>query len=166
MNADSSRPKLRILVITNETARGEELYEAVLAQAAGAETTDVLVVAPALNSRLKHWLSDEDGARREAAQRVDDCVARFEQAGLTATGTIGDPDPLHAIEDALGDFDADRIVISTHPEGRSNWLAHDLVGRAERQFHFRSRMLSSTSSARRRSRRGGRPPSDRRHVDC
>ena len=136
MNADSSRPKLRILVITNETARGEELYEAVLAQAAGAEATDVLVVAPALNSRLRHWLSDEDGARREAAQRVEDCVARFEQAGLTATGAIGDPDPLHAIEDALGDYDADRIVISTHPEGRSNWLAHDLVGRAERQFHL------------------------------
>ena len=93
------------------------------------------VVAPALNSRLKHWLSDEDGARREAAQRVDDCVARLRQAGLTADGTIGDPDPLHAIEDALGDFPADRIVISTHPEGRSNWLAHDLVGRAEQQFH-------------------------------
>jgi len=27
-------------------------------------------------------------------------------------------------------------VISTHPEGRSNWLAHDLVGRAEQQFHL------------------------------
>ena len=134
MNADSSPPR-HILVITNETARGEELYAAVLAQASGADVTDVLVVAPALNSRLKHWLSDEDGARREAAQRVDDCVARLRQAGLTADGTIGDPDPLHAIEDALGDFPADRIVISTHPEGRSNWLAHDLVGRAERQFH-------------------------------
>lgn len=136
MDADSSRP-LHILVITNETARGEELYEAVLAQAAAsAEPTHVLVVAPALNSRFKHWLSDEDGARREAAQRVEDCVVRLQQTGLTADGIIGDPDPLHAIEDALGDYRADRIVISTHPEGRSNWLAHDLVGRAERQFHL------------------------------
>ena len=134
MNADSPRP-LHILVITNETARGAELYEAVLAQAAGADA-DVLVVAPALNSRLRHWLSDEDGARREAAQRVEDCVTRLRSAGLTAEGQIGDPDPLHAIEDALGDYPADRIVISTHPEGRSNWLAHDLVGRAEQQFHL------------------------------
>jgi len=135
MNAHGSRP-LHILVITNETARGEELYEVVLACAAGSDTTDVLVVAPALNSRLRHWVSDEDGARREAAQRVDDCVARLQLAGLTADGRIGDPDPLHAIEDALGDYRADRIVISTHPEGRSNWLAHDLVGRAEQQFHL------------------------------
>ena len=135
MDADSSRA-LHILVITNETARGDELYQAVLAQADSAAATDVLVVAPALNSRLRHWLSDEDGARREAAQRVEDCVVRLRQAGLTADGMIGDPDPLHAIEDALGDYPADRIVISTHPEGRSNWLAHDLVGRAERQFHL------------------------------
>ena len=135
MTADGSRP-LHILVITNETARGEELYEAVLSYAAAADATDVLVVAPALNSRLKHWLSDEDGARREATQRVEHCVGRLQRAGLTAEGHIGDPDPLHAIEDALGQYPADRIVISTHPEGRSNWLAHDLVGRAEQQFHL------------------------------
>ena len=40
----------------------------VLVIALDAETVDlgdaeVLVVAPAVNSRLRHWLSDEDGAR-------------------------------------------------------------------------------------------------------
>ncbi len=123
-------------MITNETARGEELYAAVLAQATKADATDVLVVAPALNSRLRHWVSDEDHARRDAMARVDDCVARLEQAGLTADGRIGDPDPLQAIQDALRDFPADRIVISTHPEGRSNWLAHHLVDRAGERFHL------------------------------
>ncbi len=128
-------PLLRILVITNETARGEALHSTILAQAARADASEVLVVAPALNSRLRHWVSDEDRARRDAVERVGDCVARLEQAGLRAEGRIGDPDPLQAIEDALRDFPADRIVIATHPEGRSNWLAHDLVDRAGARFH-------------------------------
>jgi hypothetical protein len=31
-------------------------------------------------------------------------------------------------------FDADELLIATHPEARSNWLAHDLVGRACARF--------------------------------
>jgi hypothetical protein len=38
---------------------------------------EVLVVAPAVNSRLRHWLSDEDGARRRAARRADACVEQL-----------------------------------------------------------------------------------------
>ena len=43
-------------------------------------------------------------------------------AGVNARGDIGDGDPLQALEDALRAFPADEIVISTHPDGRSNWL--------------------------------------------
>ena len=35
----------------------------------------VFVVCPALNSRLRHWLSDEDGARTRAEQRLADSLA-------------------------------------------------------------------------------------------
>ena len=38
--------------------------------------------------------------------------------------------PLHAINDALMDFKADLIVVSTHPEKRSRWLRHGLVEQA------------------------------------
>jgi hypothetical protein len=41
---------------------------------------------------------------------------------------------MQAIIDALHEFDADEIVIAMHPEGRSHWLTHDLVGRARRRF--------------------------------
>ena len=130
------RPRRRILVVTNETARGDELHDAVIAQAGRAHDPParVLVVAPALNSRLRHWLSDDGGARRAAIARVHDCVARLVRAGIAAEGTIGDPDPLQAIEDALGSFPADSLVIATHPEGSSHWLARNLVGRADERF--------------------------------
>jgi len=39
-----------------------------------------------------------------------------------------------AIADALAVFPADELLIATHPEERSNWLAHDLVSRACAQF--------------------------------
>ena len=38
------------------------------------------------------------------------------------------------VEDALRTFGADQIVISTHPEGRSNWLERGLVTQARERF--------------------------------
>jgi hypothetical protein len=120
--------KRRTLVIANETIEGSGLHEAICY---GAE---VRVVAPALNSRLRYWLSDEDAARRAAETRLGRFLERLHRAGIEASGRVGDADPLLAIEDELRVFPADEIVISTHPEGRSSWLAHDLVDRACERF--------------------------------
>jgi hypothetical protein len=116
-----------VLVISNETVQADILHETIVAQAGAA---DVLVVAPALNSRLRHWMSDEDPARRAAERRLNGCVAALAVAGVHVDGWVGDADPLRAIEDALAVFAADELLVATHPEARSNWLAHDLVGRA------------------------------------
>ena len=87
---------------------------------------EVLVVAPALNSRLRHWLSDEDDARRQAARRADACVAELERSGAHANGRVGDPDPLQAIADALPTFPADEVVIAAESE--------QLAERARKRF--------------------------------
>ncbi len=55
-------------------------------------------------------------------------------AGMTARGEIGDSDPVQAIDDALRTFGPDEIVISTHPEGRSNWLERGVVEHARERF--------------------------------
>src|SRR4051794_17815684 len=122
----------RILVIANETAEADELLEVVAASADG--DAEGRAVAPALNSRLRHWLSDEDTARRLAKERLQRCVERLEGAGLNATGWIGDADPLQALRDALAFFPADLVIVATHPADRSNWLAGALVERASRYF--------------------------------
>jgi len=129
---DRPHPR-RILVIANETVGGRPLREEVAKRAAQG-TAEILVVAPALNSPVKHWVSDEDGARAEAQQRVDASVARLAETGASVRGEIGDAEPLQAIEDALRTFGADEIVLSTHPEGRSHWLEQGLVDEARRRF--------------------------------
>jgi hypothetical protein len=128
-----TRKGRRILVISNETVTGTVLHQAIRFRAHNV-SGEVLVVAPALNSRLRHWMSDVDGARRAAEARLEACLRRLAAAGIHARGEIGDGDPLQAIADALSVFAADEIVIATHPEERSHWLAHDLVGRARARF--------------------------------
>lgn len=126
-------PNRRILVVANETVQSPALLELLRAKAAGMRE-DVLVVCPALNSRLRTWTSDEDGARGAAQRRLEATLARLHEVGVTARGTIGDGDPLQAIEDALREFPADEIVVSTHPPGRSHWLEQGVVTLAEERF--------------------------------
>jgi hypothetical protein len=123
----------RILVIANETVGGETLQRRIRERAEEFRE-DVLVVAPALNSPLRHWASDEDSARAAAQTRVEASVAQLREAGISARGEVGDAEPLQAIEDALRTFGADEIIISTHPEGRSNWLEKGIVSGARERF--------------------------------
>jgi hypothetical protein len=123
----------RILVIANETVGGSELLDRIRELGEGAETR-VLVVSPALNTPLRHLASDEDPARAAARERLDRSLARLEREGIEARGEVGDGDPLQAIDDALRTFGADQIVISTHPEGRSNWLERGVVSGARERY--------------------------------
>jgi hypothetical protein len=123
----------RILVIANETVAGHTLRSMILERSLDVRE-EVLVVTPALNSPLKHWVSDEDGARAAAQERLDASLAKLAEAGVQARGEVGDGDPLQAMEDALRTFGADEIIISTHPEGRSNWLERGVVTKARERF--------------------------------
>lgn len=125
----------RILVIANETCAGAAVCDEVRYRA-GHGPSEVLVVAPALaTSRVGHWLSsDVAGARAAATERLDASVAALRAIGLDATGRLGDPDPLQALDDAYRVFSPDEVVISTHPPGRSNWLERQVVARARDRY--------------------------------
>jgi hypothetical protein len=123
----------KILVLADESTESDRLADVILTCAAG-RPAEVLAVAPALNSPLRHWLSDEDEARRLAKERLQRCVQRLDRSGLDATGWIGDANPLQALRDALAFFRADTVIVATHPPPRSNWLARHLVERASRYF--------------------------------
>jgi membrane protein implicated in regulation of membrane protease activity len=123
----------RILVVANETVGGGALRDRVEQRSSGYRT-EVLVVTPALNTRLKTFTSDEDRAREQAQERLDASLARLREAGIEANGEVGDGDPLQAMEDALRTFGADEIIISTHPEGRSHWLERGVVDGARERF--------------------------------
>jgi hypothetical protein len=123
----------RILVVANETVGGEELLAAIRHRSEGVNER-VLVVCPALNSKLRHWVSDEDRARLAAQDRLDASLEAMRRVGIDARGEIGDSDPLLAIEDAIRTFAPDELIISTHPEGRSNWLERRIVDSTRERF--------------------------------
>jgi hypothetical protein len=123
----------RVLVVANETVGGQELMQTI-GDLALAGRSEFYVVCPALNSRLKTWTSDEDGARAAAEKRLDTTIGRLATVGIEASGTVGDLDPLVAIEDAVRAFHPDEILISTHPVGRSNWLERGVVQAVEERY--------------------------------
>src|SRR5260221_6978641 len=71
---------------------------------------EVVVVAPALNSRLRLWCSDDRQALRRASEHLGSWVLACERAGIRARGRIGDANALQAVEDELVRFPAGRIV--------------------------------------------------------
>ncbi|MBA3717996.1 MAG: hypothetical protein H0W87_07210 [Actinobacteria bacterium] len=129
----SPEGETRILVVANETVGGRTLREMIRDRSEGVRA-EVLVVCPALNSPLRHWTSDEDKARAAAQLRLDESLALLREAGVNARGEVGTGDPLQAIEDALRTFGADEVILSTHPEGRSNWLERGVVEGARQRF--------------------------------
>jgi hypothetical protein len=128
-----SERERRILVLANETVIGRELRECIRSKSEGYDEK-VLVISPALNSPLRHWVSDEDGARAQAEERLQRSLEALRAAGIDADGEIGDGDPLQAVEDALRTFGPDEVIISTHPEGRSHWLERGIIATARERF--------------------------------
>ena len=130
------REPRRILVIADRTCPCEPLRDEILARASGGgPAAEVLIVAPALNTRIRHIFDDSDAAVAAAMERLTDTVEALTAAGINATGGVGDADPVQAVQDALHEFPADEILISTHPPGESHWLERRLVDRAREHFH-------------------------------
>jgi hypothetical protein len=112
------------LAVANRTASGDELLESLRAKAqAEADQRDRLFLV------LVPQEGGDGGATRRARTRLSLVLRRLRDAGLTAAGMTGDPDPYTAIMNALQVFRVDDIVISTFAETRSGWLRADLVDR-------------------------------------
>ena len=122
----------KILALVAEPVSAEVLRKAVGDDAA--EEAEVLVVAPALNSRFRFWVDDPDEAIQRADHVQEETVERLEEEGVDAAGDTGESDPLLALQDALQTFPADEIVLFTHPGGKRNWLEEGVVDEAKARF--------------------------------
>jgi hypothetical protein len=121
---------MRVLVLASDPVDADDVRDALGADAEGAE---VRVVSPALNdSPLAFWVSDADEAIAEADEAQEATVEELRSEGLEATGTIGESDPLQALEDALATFPADHVLVFVRPEDERKYKEDDLVGEAER----------------------------------
>jgi hypothetical protein len=122
----------RLLVVANETVGGRALLDEIRGRCDG-RRAEILVVTPALaGSAAKLYSGEVDEAMAEARERREESVRAIGALGLAARGEVGDCDPNVAIEDALREFPADELIISTHPPQRSRWLERGVVERARR----------------------------------
>lgn len=125
---------MKVLVVTPEPIDAPLLRETLGEDLEGAE---VLVVSPASSqSKLAYWVSDPDDAIAEATTAETDTVERLEEEGIDAAGQVGESDPAQAIDDALATFDADRLVIFSHPEGDRDYREDESLADAETRWNL------------------------------
>jgi hypothetical protein len=122
----------KILALVSEAIDAEALRSALGGE--DVEGAEVLVIAPALNSRRRFILADPDAAIERAEAVQVETVERLDEGGVDAAGRTGEEDPLLALQDALVTFDADEIVLFTHSTGNRNFLEEGLVDEATARF--------------------------------
>jgi hypothetical protein len=122
----------KILALVSEPISADALRSAVGADAVA--NSEVLVVAPALNSRWRFFLADPDPAIERAEAVQQESVERLDEEGVDAAGDTGEADPLLALQDALTTYPADEIVLFTHAGGKENWLEAGVVDAARERF--------------------------------
>src|SRR3954468_24546474 len=118
----------KILALVSEPVSADALRSAVGPEEA--DDAEVLVVAPALNSRKRFFLADPDPAIERADAVQEETVERLDEEGPAAAGAPGESGPLLALQDALATFEADEVVLFTHAGGKQNWLEEGVVDEA------------------------------------
>jgi Ala-tRNA(Pro) deacylase len=127
-----SKPR-RILIIANRTAGSATLLAELRARIA-AGPCELVLLAPAFDASAS-WTRTEGQARAELRQRIEAACAGMLEVGVPVRSTIGDLDPLRAIQDLLVvEDDFDEIIVSTLPAPLSGWLKMDLATRIGRRF--------------------------------
>jgi hypothetical protein len=105
-----------VLVVATVTAVSDDLMAALHARAGrGAVPVDFTLVMPA---------SGPDTATTQP--RLDEALATWREAGLTADGVVGDSDPVNAVAELCGPGRFDEVIVSTLPGQTSRWLRSDV----------------------------------------
>ena len=123
----------RILIVANQTVAGRHLFEVVRRRIA-AGPCEFAVLAPTVDARVSFRTQSE--AREDQYRRVEAACARLRELGAPLHASLGDLDPLRAIQDLLlvEPEGFDEIILSTLPAPISAWLKLDLATRIARRF--------------------------------
>jgi hypothetical protein len=119
-----------VLVVANETVGGHKLLQAIERRAAQGPIR-CTVVCPQ-NTPRQGFVIYDDTVRSAARVRLELMLDRLRDLGIPAHGEVMDPDPYQATQDAIREWGADEVIVSTYPYPRAGVLRRDLIERIER----------------------------------
>jgi hypothetical protein len=120
-----------VLLVAHRTAATPALLAAVSERAGRGQTTFHLVV-PREQHGMHKVMDPQDTGDSEAQGVLAQALPKLsEAAGREVTGSVGDSEPLMAIQDAIHLGNYDEIIISTLPARVSRWLKLDLVSKSQ-----------------------------------
>jgi CIC family chloride channel protein len=135
-------PTMRhVLVVANQTLGGGQLVDAIEQRVSSGDCRFHVLVPATQAMHLYDRVLDAYGgpdpddqrlAVAIARQRLDTELLRLQAVGAQADGTVGDPDPLRAMRNALAHQSFDEIILSTLPAGLSHWIHMDLPSHLRR----------------------------------
>src|SRR3954454_1720303 len=112
----------RVLVIANQTADAPELVAALQARQEKGPMVPTLLMPATRNGYA---------GKEEAGELLQAVLAHWREAGLSAQGVVGDPDPAVAVQETWDPRSFDEVVVSTLPGRTSKWLQADLPHRVQ-----------------------------------
>ena len=138
----------RVLLVANQTLGSEAVTAEMGRRRRIHPSLAVMVVVPATPSE---HLVDHDGPRRpgrvatldartddmgiaQARYRLRRAVGMLTDMGIVAHGSLGDPNPVRAVADAMAAHRIDEIMLCTLDRALSRWLRAD-VPTALRRLH-------------------------------
>jgi hypothetical protein len=122
---------VNVLVVAHQTAANDALLDAVRRRAQQGQARFHLVV-PRRPHGMHKVVDPAEAGEREAEVVLQAALPKLsEAAGAEVSGSVGDPEPLMAIHDAVNLGSYDEIIISTLPLGISRWVKLDLVSKAK-----------------------------------
>lgn len=120
----------KVLIVAHQTAATVPLLGAIEERARQGPARFHLVV-PRQPHGIERLANPQESGEDVAHGVLVDALPRLsEVAGSEVTGSIGDAEPLMAIEDAVNLGEYTEIIISTLPLGISRWLKLDLISKA------------------------------------
>lgn len=119
-----------VLVVAHHTAATPDLLSAVRERAQRGPVKFHLVV-PRQPVGMAKVLNPHDTGHDDARDVLAQALPKLsEAAGSEVTGSVGDSEPLMAIQDAVHLGHYNEIIISTLPLGISRWMRLDLISKA------------------------------------
>lgn len=131
----------RVLAIVTEPLNGKEPIDE-LRRGVGGDGAEVHLVVPAVEENaFRHLMGDVDGPAHHAEEVLAASLATLRQQGISASGAVGDPDPVLAAQDALRQGQADEVLIFEHGGSHTPWFESGLFERAQEELEPPLRMI-------------------------